>query len=232
MPPEQPITPDEIDAAKVRLFRNRVLRWAREHGRHFPWRRAGEPLYRLVVTEVLLQQTKAETVATVYDQLFAKYPNWRSLASADLDELTTLLRRTGLWRRRPARLIAFAQRMNELGGQLPKTREELEELPCVGQYVASAALLFQGVSNEPLLDVGMARVLERFFGPRKLADIRYDPYLQVLARNAVACEEAVDTNWAILDLSALICRPKAPRCEICPVREVCRYRRRTTPTEK
>jgi len=232
MPAEHTITPDEIDAARLRLFRKRVLGWAKENGRQFPWRRAGEPLYRLVVTEALLQQTRAETVASVYDQLFAKYPDWELLASAELDELTELLRRTGLWRRRPAKLIAFAQRVTELGGQPPKTREELEELPCVGQYVASAALLFQGVSNEPLLDAGMARILERFFGPRKLADIRYDPYLQALARNAIDCDESVDMNWAILDLSALVCRPRAPKCEICPIREFCRYRRRTAPTEE
>ena len=221
-------SPDEIDEARVRLFRNRVGQWARENGRRLPWRRSRQSVYQLVVTEVLLQQTKAETVAAVYDQFFGAYPNWESLARADLHDLQGLLRRIGLWRRRSGRLIEFAERVHQMGGDLPKSREELEQLPCVGQYVASAALLFQGVSNEPLLDAGMSRVLERFFGPRLLADIRYDSYLQQLAREVVDCDDAISVNWAILDLSALVCRSKAPKCQICPLHELCRYGRRVT----
>lgn len=221
--------PDEIDQARSRLFRNRVVWWARANGRRLPWRFSGQSVYRLVVTEVLLQRTKAETVAGIYDQFFRAYPNWSLLARASSHFLQGLLRGIGLWRRRSGRLIEFAERVYNMGGDLPKSREELERLPCVGQYVASAALLFQGVSNEPLLDAGMARVLERVFGPRLLADIRYDSYVQQLAREVVDCDDAVNVNWAILDLAALVCRKKAPNCQPCPVHELCRYGRRIVP---
>lgn len=180
-------------------------------------------MYQLVVTEVLLQQTKAETVASFYGGFFEAYPNWHSLANANPKELQVVLRPLGLWRRRAVRLIEFAKSVHQIGDELPSSREGLEQLPSVGQYVANAALLFQGVSNEPLLDSGMARVLERFFGPRKLADIRYDPYLQTLAREVVDCGNAIDVNWGILDLSSSLCRRTAPRCSECPVAEVCRY---------
>lgn len=217
--------PDAIDEARVRLFRNRVCQWAGANGRRLPWRQPGQSLYQLIVTEVLLQQTRAETVSRVYDDFFGAYPDWNSLASADLAELQDMLRPVGIWRRRSTRLVELAQRVLELGGALPTERDDLEKLPAVGQYVASAALLFQGVSREPLLDSGMARVLERFFGPRVLADIRHDAYLQKLAREVVDCDKPIEANWSILDLAALVCRVREPRCFDCTLREMCRHGR-------
>src|SRR5207248_611362 len=75
----------------------------------------------------------------------------------------------------------------------------------------------------PLLDTNMARVLERFFGPRQLVDIRYDPYLQLLAHSVVDGTDAIRANWAILDLAAGVCRRRSPMCTSCPVRSRCRY---------
>jgi A/G-specific adenine glycosylase len=97
----------------------------------------------------------------------------------------------------------------------------------VGQYVANAVLLFAHGRREPLLDVNVARVLERHFGPRRLADIRYDPYLQALARMVVSSKHPAKVNWALLDLAALICRIRAPLCQECPLSATCRdYARR------
>jgi len=97
-------------------------------------------------------------------------------------------------------------------------------MPGVGQYVANAVYLFCHRTAEPLLDATMARVLERYFGPRRLVDIRYDPYLQELARSVVAGNDAIDVNWALLDLGAMVCRPRDPLCEICPVARGCYWR--------
>lgn len=69
----------------------------------------------------------------------------------------------------------------------------------------------------------MARVLERFFGPRQLVDIRYDPYLQTLARQTVDPEIPQQYNWAVLDLAALVCTPRKPKCEVCPLSQRCSY---------
>ena len=215
---------DALHAARVRLFQNRIREWFKVYGRALPWRRPNQSLYRLVVTEVLLQRTKAESVAAIYDQFFSKYPDWSVLAEADPTEIQVILKYIGLWKRRPPKLIAFANAVVERGGELPKTREELEEIPAVGQYVASAALLFREISNEPLLDAGMARVLERFFGPRKLADIRYDPYLQTLSHAVVDDCDAVSLNWGILDLAALVCQRTRLKCEICPLDNYCHSR--------
>jgi A/G-specific adenine glycosylase len=110
----------------------------------------------------------------------------------------------------------------DMGGRFKFSSLELEKLSGFGQYVTNAALLLSGTEPAPLLDEGMARVIERCFGRRKLADIRYDPYLQDLARAVVAEPDAIRKNWAILDIAALICRPRNPKCSICPVVSICK----------
>ncbi len=75
----------------------------------------------------------------------------------------------------------------------------------------------------PLLDVNMSRVLERFFGPREMSDIRYDPYLQDLAYRVVDIPEPQEINWAILDFAAAVCKARTPICEGCPLNEKCKF---------
>ena len=113
--------------------------------------------------------------------------------------------------------------MDARNGRFPKSREEIQKLPGVGQYIANSIELLCHGKAKPLLDVNMARVLERFFGPRKLADIRYDPYLQKLAHKVVDVEDPVRMNWAILDFAALVCKTRNPLCETCPVAKNCIY---------
>jgi len=213
--------PDPILSAKVRKFRKLLLDWYAEHGRDLPWRRPGEPIYRQVVTEILLQRTRAETVSRFYASFFRRYADWQDLAHASIVELEDALRPIGLWKERALTLKALAERVDTLG-ELPTEREALERLPGFGQYVTNAALMLRELEGAPLLDAGMARVLERVFGPRKLADIRYDPYLQDLACSVVEQPQSREINWAILDLAASNCSIGGPLCVSCPVVGVCR----------
>jgi len=120
-------------------------------------------------------------------------------------------------------LVAFARAMVKRSGRFPRSREEIENLPSVGQYIANAILLFCYGECQPLLDAGMARVLERVFGPRMLADIRDDLYLQRLAKTVVTCDNSAMINWAILDLASLVCKKQTPSCPSCPLRGICNY---------
>ena len=200
-----------------------MLGWFAMHGRRFPWRRRRSTVYGTMVAELLLQRTTATAVAEFLPSFLARYPSWKALDAADVDKIEADLRPIGLWMRRASSLKRLAEVMVRLGGRFPKERSELEELPGVGQYFASAVLLFVHRKPAPLLDTNMARVLERFFGSRQLADIRYDPYLQQLAQTVVDCQQAVNVNRAILDLAAEVCRPTIPRCPDCPVRKHCLY---------
>jgi len=107
-----------------------------------------------------------------------------------------------------------------LNGIVPVEKKEIEKLSFMGQYIVNAVILFIHNKPAPLLDVNMARIIERFFGKRKLADIRYDNYLQELAYDLVNHPETIDLNYAVLDFAAIVCKPK-PCCSGCPLNSEC-----------
>lgn len=212
-----------ISPRMAAAVRRALLRWFESHGRDFPWRQQGATLYHLVLAELLLQRTRAETVAAFFGEFTARFPTWQSIAESSVDDIGTLLKPIGLWRRRAASLLALAREMTARGGQFPRRRQEVESLPGIGQYIANSILLFACGKAEPLLDVNMARVLERLFGPRKLADIRDDPHLQTVSRAVVRGERAMYINWAMLDLAATICTIRNPQCDKCPLQLTCQF---------
>ena len=208
----------------VSWFQGRALAWFAKNGRAFPWRRKSASTYQKIVAEVLLQRTRADVAAAFIPGFTRTYPSWRSLGEAKRAHLEQALKPIGLWRRRTEALTRLGREMVRRRGRFPGQRNKLEMLPGVGQYIANAVFLFYHHEAQPLLDSNMARVLERFFGPRQLADIRYDPYLQALALAVTSHKTPVEMNWAILDLAALVCRLKSPSCERCPLALKCRYR--------
>lgn len=210
-----------VSARRIATARRNLLVWFARHGRQFSWRRPNASRYEQIVSEVLLQRTRAESVDAVMGDFVERYPNWTALAIASRDDLQGFLRPLGLWQRRAESLTRLAATVVLLGEEFPDSRAELEELPAVGQYVASAILMFVHGHPEALLDTNMSRVLERYFGPRQLADIRYDCYLQKLARRFVAHGSGQEVNWAILDLGATVCKPTSPNCEVCPLARGC-----------
>lgn len=197
--------------AQIDRFRTDLLDWAKENGRDFPWRHTDDE-YRIVVTEILLQQTTATAVARLYESFFDTFPSWWDLARAREQELVDIVGVLGLGTQRGQRLRSLAAWVARNRRELPRTREELEQVPGIGQYVASSLLAVKYDEPEPLLDVNMARVLERYFGDRELADIRDDPWLQTLSR--IACGGA-ELGWAVLDFGAAVCRAGTPRCGEC-----------------
>jgi A/G-specific adenine glycosylase len=110
-------------------------------------------------------------------------------------------------------------------GVFPQDRAELEALPGVGQYVANAIEMICFQTPRPLVDTNMARLLERYFAPRDLADIRHDPYLQKLALHLVEVPNAMEINWAVMDFAALVCVVRSPKCDVCPMARHCNYAR-------
>ncbi|WP_456780008.1 hypothetical protein [Bradyrhizobium sp. USDA 3315] len=208
---------------KARWCRRRLLAWSEVKGRHFAWRSPGASLYQQVVAEVLLQRTQAATVGRFFDAFFVRFGSWAEIDAAPDESLETALRPIGLWRRRAIALKALAREMVRRGGHFPGSRDEIEALPAVGQYVASAVLLFAHERPEPLLDANMARILDRVFEPRRLVDIRYDLRLQALARLLVRSRKPAIVNWAILDFAALQCTARSPQCETCILQHRCNF---------
>ncbi|MFD1193802.1 hypothetical protein ACFQ3C_03865 [Seohaeicola saemankumensis] len=175
-----------------------------------------------------MQRTRAETVARIYQSFFGKFPNWTALAEASTEELEDVLRPIGLWRRRAASIKALAAYAAAHDDVFPEDEGELSGLPAVGQYVANAILLFQHGEARPLVDVNMARLLERYLRPRILADIRHDPWLQEACHWLVDCDDPVRVNWAALDYAAMVCRVRHPTCETCELQGRCNWREKPT----
>jgi A/G-specific adenine glycosylase len=212
--------------SELAVFRQSLLHWFRRHGRRFPWRSKSAGNYTRVISEILLQRTQAQRVGEFFNDFLTAYPSWRHLADATERELQQFLQPLGLWRRRATSIVALAREMKRRHGRFPSRREEVEALPGVGQYIANAILLFCHGEPQPLLDVNMARVLERNFGSRNLVDIRYDPYLQALATKTLSTTDPSNLNWAILDLAGLVCLSNKPLCRKCPLASSCLFGRR------
>ncbi|MES2328160.1 MAG: hypothetical protein V4539_01070 [Bacteroidota bacterium] len=213
-----------ITKNNIAEFQEKLLDWHSLNGRHFfPWRRAGLTTYELVVAEILLQRTRAETVSNFYKAFLLEFPSWQSLANASLSSIEDFLKPIGLYRQRASRLQMLAVEMVKRNGEIPSNRQELESIPFMGQYIANAVELLVFNQASPLLDVNMSRVIERFFRKRMLSDIRYDPYLQKLATKITSHPKSKEMNWAVLDFAAMICKAHKPLCLMCPLARKCAY---------
>ena len=212
----------KICNAEIKFFQGKLLEWFIDNGRNFPWRKKSASNYIIIISEVLLQRTKAETVAKFLPYFIKKYPSWKQLSYASEKDLQELLKPLGLFKQRGSRLYKLAQEMNSRKGRFPNSRLEVEKIPMMGQYITNAYELIILKHPVPLLDVNMARILERFFGPRKLVDIRYDPYLKKLSEKIVNHQQSIELNWAIIDYAAIVCRKKRPNCGNCILSVKCR----------
>lgn len=208
---------------RISHLRGKLLNWFGQNGRDLPWRSPGANVYEKICVEVLLQRTRAETVAGMYRNFFAQYPNWNAIALAPVEELEGVLKPIGLWKRRARSIRSLASYAAEHDGQFPSEPSELAQVPAVGQYVANAILLFLHGQPRPLVDVNMVRVIERYLRPRKLADIRHDPWLQEAAHWLVRCDDPVQVNWATLDFAAMCCRARNPLCSACCLQKKCSF---------
>src|SRR5581483_10690817 len=157
-----------------RRFQRALLTWYARHGRDLPWRRTRVP-YRVLVSEIMLQQTQVERVIPKYRQFLRAYPSLRALAAADVADVRQIWYPLG-YNIRPVRLHAIAcEAVARYGGRLPDDGEALRALPGVGRYTAGALLSFAYGRDAAVLDTNVRRVLGRvFFGPRRLARVRGD----------------------------------------------------------
>lgn len=217
------LAPEEIE--HIPWLRGRLLSWFARNGRSFPWRESVRVPYEVVVAEILLQRTTAAGVARAYPGFVDRYPSWASLEQAPLEDLENVLRPLGLWRRKALAFRHLARSIEGRGGVVPRTRTELERLPGIGPYTASAVQAIVYGRAEPLLDVNMARLLGRFLGSSEGAEASPKRTLHALALCLVRGKRSLVVSWAALDFGALVCRARRPLCPEYPLRARCQYAR-------
>ncbi len=205
----------------MRPFARDLLCWYRASGRRLPWRETRDP-YPIWVSEIMLQQTRVETVGPFYHRFLERFPNIEALAGAPLDEV--LARWSGLgYYARARNLHAAAMRVrDEHAGAFPRDFAAVTDLPGIGPSTAGAILSAAFGQDHPILDGNVKRVLTRIDAVREFPGrSSVERHLWQRARELTPPGRARDYNQAIMDLGATACTRARPDCGVCPVRRHC-----------
>lgn len=198
-----------------------LLDWYRRNARDLPWRQTDDP-YAIWVAEVMLQQTRVETVIPYYRQWLKVFPDVHSLAEADIDRVLQVWEGLGYYRRahnlqRAARIIVKVHQ-----GRLPVSIEDLKQLPGIGDYTASAIAAIAFGVDTVALDGNLRRVLSRLFDiDAPLGSAVAERAFRERGASLLPSGQASAFNQAMMDLGSTLCTPSSPRCPDCPLKGGC-----------
>src|SRR6184192_402403 len=204
-------------------FTRKLLAWWARAARDLPWRNTRDP-YRVLVSEFMLQQTQVSRVAEYYPRFIERFPDLATLAKAKPRAVREAWDGLGYYAR-ASNLHALARVVSrDFDGRVPESPQALVKLPGVGPYTAGAVASFAYEKPVPAVDTNVNRVLRRVFFDRATGNVQRATKVWELARALVPKDgkRAWKFNQAIMELGALICVARRPKCEQCPVRPDCR----------
>jgi A/G-specific adenine glycosylase len=210
----------------------RLLNWYRDNKRTLPWRGSPDP-YAVWVSEIMLQQTRVETVIPYFEKWMRLFPDIRALANAREHDVLNTWEGLGYYSRarnlnKAAKIVA-----NQYDGVMPRDLDALRKLPGIGRYTVGAIASIAFGMDVPALDGNIRRVYARLFDISEPADSTVgEKILWQLAEKHLPQGEAGDYNQALMDLGATICLPKNPRCLICPLMKICKARKNGTQDQR
>lgn len=207
-------------------LRRGVLDWYAEHQRDLPWRRPGCSPWGVLVSEVMLQQTPVARVQPVWEHWMERWPSPSDLAGCASGEAVREWGRLG-YPRRAVRLHAAATAIRDHhGGQVPSDEDTLRTLPGIGDYTAAAVAAFAFGRRATVVDTNVRRVQARAVTGLALPAPALTRAEVALASELLPDEDAEAATWsvALMELGALVCTARAPRCQVCPVAEQCAWR--------
>lgn len=203
------------------MFQNRLLHWAKDNLRDFPWRSTNDP-YKICIAEILLHQTFARKVVPAYEVFIKSYPDVKKLHNARIRSIEKIIYPLGFLYR-AKKLKDFAKTVvNEYGGRVPHYKEELLALPGVGEYTSSAVLCFAYDEQIPIIDANVIRVYSRVFGiEAKLPTSLPNKAIKEIAEDALPLGKAKIFNYGILDFASMVCSHYKPKCLDCVANKEC-----------
>ncbi len=213
MPPVFPVVKD---------FSSRLIRWHKHHGRHdLPWQKTTDP-YRVWLSEIMLQQTQVTTVIPYYLRFLERFPQLANLAAAPVEDVMALWSGLGYYAR-ARNLHAAARRIvDATAGAFPREPEEIAALPGIGRSTANSIATFCFGAAAPILDGNVKRVLCRTFGIEGFpGSSAVEKRLWTLSAELTPKRHAAIYNQAQMDLGATVCTRGKPRCEACPLDDIC-----------
>lgn len=200
---------------KLLYFRTRIIKWNKTNFQNFPWRFTKNRWHALAA-EIMLQRTKAEQVAPVYNSFRSKYKN-----SSDYlkDKKANLFESLGLaWRNRELKKLAGI--LSKKG--IPQNKEELLKLPGIGEYISAAFRSLHLGIRDFIIDSNVVRIYGRYFGFPTDGETRRKKWLKVLSEKITPKKKFREFNYGLIDFTRTVCRPK-PLCESCPIKRNCEY---------
>ena len=210
----------EMAAREDREQGRKLLEWFDAQQRDLPWRKSRDP-YPVWVSEVMLQQTRVEAARPYFDRFLETFPSVEALAAASEESVLSLWSGLGYYQR-ARRLHAAARQIVANKGEFPTTTEGWLQLPGVGRYTAAAVASIVFGAQEPAIDGNVMRVVARLLvleeDPKKNAGFQA---IETKARDLLDSERPGDSNQAIMEIGATICRPRKPLCSTCPLEEGC-----------
>ena len=207
-------------------FVDPLVGWYAVHARDLPWRGPRATAWSVMVSEFMLQQTPVARVLPVHEAWLDRWPTPDGLAVDPPGEAVRAWGRLG-YPRRALRLHAAAQAIVERhAGAVPPDLESLRALPGIGDYTAAAIAVFAFGRRHAVLDTNVRRVLARVRGGHELPAPHITRAERLAAEDLLPSDDATAATWsvALMELGALVCTAASPRCEACPVREVCGWR--------
>ena len=212
---------DDKDDRNREKFITRLFSWHKQHYQKFSFRNASDP-FHILISEMLLRQTRGRQVDKIFPLLIALYPTPQALAKANIRDIENIIKPLGM-RGRARQIIEVSRIIAEkFKGSVPNDWDSLLSLPGIGKYIAGCVKAFAFNEIVPLIDVNVKRVLSRVFGVNpKNEKALCQLYLTLSPRKNIR-----EFHYALLDLAALICKSKNPRCLKCPVKDICEYSRK------
>lgn len=210
---------------KNSVFVRGLLHWGKKYCRHYPWRITNDP-YQVFVAEFMLQRTAVDQVLDVYHRFMSTFSSFDLIARSNTARLSRVMLPLGL-AYRVKRLKEIARIITKkYRGIIPCDEKELRELPGVGRYIANAVLCFAFNKDIPIVDANVIRVLNRVFSFDYDQESHKKDAPWTFLAGLIPEGQGKQFNWSILDLANLVCTPKNPKCEICPINGICDYYRR------
>ncbi|MEB3825701.1 MAG: hypothetical protein LRS47_03430 [Desulfurococcales archaeon] len=201
----------------INEIRMRVIEWEKKHWVPYPWRVDRTP-YRVLIAELLLKRTTRQAVSREFPKFIQRFPDFNAIFNAPIGEVEEAFRHLGLYKQRAKQLKQLAEVIiKKYDGKIPDKWEDLVALPGIGIYLAGAVLSFGYSKKAPVLDSNVIRFLSR------LTDIkakRHKDYLKLLWKLIPEGEHDY-FNYGLIDLGALVCHYKQPRCGSCPLKDFC-----------
>ena len=208
---------------KIIYIRKKLLHWYKDNGRGFLWRHTRDP-YKIMIAEFMLHRTKAEQVVPVYQDFINKYPDIKSLVSAEENKIKKVTEHLGLHWRSQHFINAAKFIIEEYNGVFPDDSKSLQKIPGFGSYITGAILIICFNKRYPVVDANVARFFNRFFGLNLKGEIRRKKEIIRIADAYFNCREKAKLLFATIDLCHYICKTHKPECINCPIENRCHFK--------